>query len=1064
MRKKNLASQKVIKAITIGLSAFMALSQPMAIFAEGDTNQDVSQSDSQQKVDQTAATPSTATVTSGNAVTATVEADEAVKAAMGGNYEETAQTQPEVSMVETLDGVVPVTPPVSQDTVATPDTAKPDPSAVKDATDSKIEKIDKKLTDADLALEGKDATEGNTEIEGIKDQVEDLYKLNADADKAVKNYEDKLDNVEGTNITLTGSLAYTAATAATTAEGAASAAVTNMNTAKTDADKVESMASATYVGQAAAIQAQNEAAKIAGDAKDKADAAKAEQAKAEQAVTDAQGAVDEATQKVEAAQKAFDDATGKVEAAQNKFDELIKAYGLENVLLDEKGNLILDDNGNPKGIGDGLVKAAISASWDALQLAKGDQSEAKTGLETAKSEQSKAADAVTKAEKALEDAEKLAQDNQAAYAKAAKDLERANLIVEVNESEKKKSDAYKDYINFYYIPYLNVVASSNLSSANDELAQKLIKFKLYEEGIDTNDIRFGNEGSNITVTYGPDDALVTRRFTYASYYGWLDVSEIKQTKVGNKEVIIRSYYTDKSGTEVTIPENAKLKEDKESQPQNDYYYKSEISIKQPVSERTILVDAYYNGRKLKKENYKYVEKDQYGYYIPDQWGFGKNYLYNVETRTEYYYTDDNGEEHIVKDNKLDRVTEYYYVDSYIDNSTGQTKTKICVVNKDDTLVDPIFGHRTIIVNGQPKDVLERPAYYTNIKQERKVVVYLHNVTEQIPIYTDTYTSLCKEWDYYKANKDITADTVNNKEKKLYDDLNAIVNYNKTELQNASDNAKQKKAEADQKVANATAALDVLTAKNEKVQKAYDKVMEAINALKAMQKIAGVSEEALQNMKNNLAAAETSLEKAQEEAGKAEEAATAAVKEADRAAEAAKATFKFVTPATPSTGEDIQTEVSGDINAGGSTSTTPSVTPSTVPTRVAGSVPEGTGALLTPNVEAGVAGARTGRNAGAGRAVAANGNGNVRIGDDQVALAGDLEEAKADVAEEAVAESTDNKPATAIIEEGEIPAAQSIEEGALTWWIWLLVVMAAAAGLGVYKYTDNKKKNQNQPTE
>ncbi|MBR5930533.1 MAG: hypothetical protein IKS87_09300 [Lachnospiraceae bacterium] len=44
-----------------------------------------------------------------------------------------------------------------------------------------------------------------------------------------------------------------------------------------------------------------------------------------------------------------------------------------------------------------------------------------------------------------------------------------------------------------------------------------------------------------------------------------------------------------------------------------------------------------------------------------------------------------------------------------------------------------------------------------------------------------------------------------------------------------------------------------------------------------------------------------------------------------------------------------------------------------------------------------------------------------------------------------------------LEDDDLAGAQGVEEGAMMWWIWLLIVLAAAAGFGVYKYVENKKK-------
>lgn len=66
----------------------------------------------------------------------------------------------------------------------------------------------------------------------------------------------------------------------------------------------------------------------------------------------------------------------------------------------------------------------------------------------------------------------------------------------------------------------------------------------------------------------------------------------------------------------------------------------------------------------------------------------------------------------------------------------------------------------------------------------------------------------------------------------------------------------------------------------------------------------------------------------------------------------------------------------------------------------------------------------------------------------------VEENKQEVLEDA------DLPAAAeptTIEDDDLAGAQTVEEAASMWWIWLLVVLAVAAGFGVYKYVDNKKK-------
>ncbi len=170
---------------------------------------------------------------------------------------------------------------------------------------------------------------------------------------------------------------------------------------------------------------------------------------------------------------------------------------------------------------------------------------------------------------------------------------------------------------------------------------------------------------------------------------------------------------------------------------------------------------------------------------------------------------------------------------------------------------------------------------------------------------------------------------------------------------------------------------------------------------------------------------------------ADEEAACAKRHAEEAAEWADKAKKMAKRITP---EEDTPDGPGPSDDGPGTGSGSSVVPGIVP------LPSGPTLILpTGSAPSGVAGVRV------ADADAGEGEGEA---DAAEAPAPAVEENTQEVLEDA------DLPAAAeptTIEDDDLAGAQTVEEAASMWWIWLLVILAALAGFGVYKYVDNKKK-------
>ena len=300
----------------------------------------------------------------------------------------------------------------------------------------------------------------------------------------------------------------------------------------------------------------------------------------------------------------------------------------------------------------------------------------------------------------------------------------------------------------------------------------------------------------------------------------------------------------------------------------------------------------------------------------------------------------------------------------------------------------------------------------------------------------------------------------------------------TELTALLQQAQESADAAGTKAASASNAKDA-------VQKAYDKVLAAVNALAALQEQEAVNEAAYQELMNAYDKAVSDYENALEAKGIADSYLVQIRDAAARARAAADAEFAYNTQATddgddddtPGGGTGGTTDDGTDGGAGGTigaadgTTVVPGAPVTNIPAEEVplAAVPgaAGAGSVIAGNGM--VAG--TGRNVmgarvtGTGTRVTTDGEGEedtVLTGDEETVVTGNviLEDEETPL----TASAKEETEGTVDIQDGETPLAElPAEQAKMSWWWWLIILILGATGAEMYR-RHRKKLAEDNTTE
>lgn len=310
-----------------------------------------------------------------------------------------------------------------------------------------------------------------------------------------------------------------------------------------DANQVEQMADESYETQAEAEQAKAIATGIAAEAQAAADDAAAVVKELKEKVEAAEDAKDQADADFQAAAEAYADAVQARQEAEEEYDRIVRKYGLDSWFYNP--DMPFEFWGS---YGKSDVRTAIVEAKAALESAKDAEEDAKDDYDGKKKDYDDAKDIYDQAVTDKEEAEKKLDD-------AIADLDRAGLIEAVNAVRAVEITTFNDNNGHHDDYHQNLI-----NAADDQLAQSLIGYKLFDEGIKNYALEAVEGGYK--VTYELNGETVTKFFgysidpeTYTVGHGWnehqsvhwLAINELKEdTYTAYRDV----FYDTDTGEEV----------------------------------------------------------------------------------------------------------------------------------------------------------------------------------------------------------------------------------------------------------------------------------------------------------------------------------------------------------------------------------------------------------------------------------------------------------------------------------------------------------------------------------
>ena len=275
-----------------------------------------------------------------------------------------------------------------------------------------------------------------------------------------------------------------------------------------DANQVVQMSEEPYETQAEAEQAKAQATGIAAEAQAAADDAAAVVEELKGKVEAAEEAKDQADADFQAAAEAYADAVQARQEAEEEYDRIVRKYGLDSWFYNPDMPFELWGSYGKSDVRTAIVeaKAALESAKDAEEDAKDDYDGKKKDYDDAKDIYDQAVTDKEEAEKKLDDA--IANLDKAALIEAVNAV-RAEEITTFNNNNGHHDDYHRNLIN----------------AADDQLAQSLIGYKLFDEGIKNYALEAVEGGYK--VTYELNGETVTKFFgysidpeTYTVGHGW----------------------------------------------------------------------------------------------------------------------------------------------------------------------------------------------------------------------------------------------------------------------------------------------------------------------------------------------------------------------------------------------------------------------------------------------------------------------------------------------------------------------------------------------------------------
>ncbi len=879
MKRRSVKNQ-ILKALTIGISACMAMQPVTALAAEEgvvepsntDQGQEQQQNQQQQQEPSINQEANEAVDTALTAVNDAIDHNEK-------SAQETAAEQAEAS-----------------DAIDHNEESAQETASEKTEISEAINEINK-----DLGVT-------KTSVENINDNTDTLEKLNKAAKEAVDTFEQATTQKDLTNADLFENAARVEAGNAQTAEEASEK---DAETAKKAAGNVSDSAAAVYDSQADADKARKEAENSAAEADSAAKDAEKHVLVAQKAADNAEADANAAKEKYETAQTAYDDAANKVKLAENKLQDIMNQYGLKNKDLE----------GNTEYTGD--VKAAIDSARDALSIAENEQSRLLTELNALKEKSKSAQTAYEEAKKQL-DAGKEAV-TKALVSETESNLQNARdaqtslneLAEKISEYESaaqnsKKTDGSADFTNYW--------------KSNDSLSKEMIKYGIMTEGNDNIDLStlkisgFTRNGDNYcTVTYNlTDGTQVKRYFDYEAYESAEAGGERINSKAGDNIdgsyilIIEKSDLTKENGKDKFVNRNVYMSQNElaASLETTKKEYNDNVTKAQSVADQVKAVsDNYDEIVNLKQEiiteaTQSYIPKaqanlesakkdaDEYDHLISDikantaKVGETSNFnqffnAYDALSKNLIKYSfyqnlaNENIDMSTVKFSGYNNNWEYehhYMTVTYKLKGSSETVTRY-------------FDYEPVDENGKAI-INDGSTKWSDVKTSQIVIKekkYLGSNGNYILFDTSSEYNNGKGKDYFVQGNfvDNSKEYRENTEGKAQSELDSL-NRALSDLQNLKEKSETLAGQSAEKISAAQKASDDATVKLTKVKTAYEQVVAMSKALENLKAQKGVSQTAVSALETAYKAALKSYEEAQKSADKAVENFNIAKAEAQRA--------------------------------------------------------------------------------------------------------------------------------------------------------------------------------------
>lgn len=853
-----LRNKQVIKAISVGLSAFMGLSTPLSAFATEERKDDGQGTSVDNSVSNTGQTP-VQNQTAQDEISTAQENIETAQQTISDSVDTISEAQ---DALTASDNSSDNSSSDSNSDNITENISTPEADAAISSTSQALETVSGYLNGA-----SEDLTASSEALDSLSKDVEQADKKNMEAQEAKANYEELVDadaqyvlqiaveSIKDQTLTVENNEKLTDIEAAY---------------AEIKADAIEEAAGIEYDSQAAAQNAKDQAQADAEAAQEAYERAQISGERAQEALITANAVKETAEAKVAMAETAYNEAVNKVSEAQEALNKILT----DNGLTDESTEVSGDVEKSIEKAQDALYKAMAAANTSALELQEkiaelniAEEDKKKAEAEKAAAEAAKTAVEATKAaadaEKAKTDSDKKAADEAAEKANA--ELEQAEK--ELNEAKKSMNPEYRakmeellSKIESQQETVQEAVNNDGISngvyfkSAN-VLAELLIQYQFLQSGATTienyDSVKFSNWNSNgysnnyVTVTYLDKDTNETR----CAYFDYKSVN-----------TLYGDVYTEVGGTKG----------------QRIIVVEKDLEFKSPDGSSVFSYDINYNTGKI---TYKIDGKE-----------------INPDTTT---ITGNDADGYTVKVKDADNeVTTTYaapiYGYQYVFSNTGKG-TDLQANTSNDFIDEKVFNQSNADYKASQEELDKKLA---DAEAKKKAAEENANKANEIK----------NEADKAAENANSAAD------KAALDASNAAEALKKAEENDS--NAGLLHAALNKTVTAFTLAQNSANEARNAVEKAFNSVMKASEELRKLSAQSDVDKKALEEAKAKVQAARDVYTEAVEAKNSADKNVERARQAAERAANLAGLDFRYVTPAGGNNGGNGGNGGAGDNGGNG----------------------------------------------------------------------------------------------------------------------------------------------------